>query len=139
MKSDDSFSFKNKKKLIRHAICKVCHALYRKKHYAVNKKKYISKALRWNKKQGQVLRKFLYSILLDSYCLDCGETDVLVLEFDHRRDKRFDISQMYKRRYSLTTIEKELEKCDVLCANCHRRKTAKEGGFWKYSMSQEIH
>lgn len=64
-------------------------------------------------------------------CIDCGETDVLVLDFDHTRDKRMDIAVMINRPCSWATIEKEIEKCVVRCANCHRRKTAREQGWFK--------
>jgi hypothetical protein len=43
---------------------------------------------------------------------------------------------MYQGRYSLDALQKEIDKCVVRCANCHRRKTAKESGFWKFKMSE---
>jgi hypothetical protein len=60
-------------------------------------------------------------------CVDCGETDPLVLEFDHLGDKRFTISHNFSGR-NWQSILKEMEKCDVVCANCHRRRTARQFG-----------
>lgn len=63
--------------------------------------------------------------------MDCGESDVVVLEFDHRDPelKVLDVSTMVSNRHSWTDIIAEIEKCDVRCANCHRRKTASQFGW----------
>lgn len=61
-------------------------------------------------------------------CKDCGETDIVVLEFDHLRDKEFDIGNG-KLRGTQKLLE-EINKCDIVCANCHRRRTAKRAGNW---------
>src|ERR1700680_1765034 len=59
-------------------------------------------------------------------CADCGETDLVVLEFDHLDPalKLDTLSQMIWGGSSLKRIAAELAKCDVVCANCHRRRTA---------------
>lgn len=58
-------------------------------------------------------------------CIDCGESDPIVLEFDHIRDKYIEISKMITNNYNWEKIEKEISKCEVRCANCHKRKTHK--------------
>jgi len=50
------------------------------------------------------------------------ESDYIVLEFDHKHDKKYNVSAMHT--LSLELLIKEIEKCEVRCANCHRRKTA---------------
>ncbi len=60
-------------------------------------------------------------------CCDCGETDPLVLEFDHLRDKRFNIGSALPYR-NWESILAEIEKCEVVCANCHRRRTGRRLG-----------
>lgn len=63
-------------------------------------------------------------------CVDCGEDDVIVLEFDHvRGKKKRTVASMLVQGYSFEKILLEIAKCDVRCANCHRRKTAKKGNW----------
>ena len=70
-------------------------------------------------------RSFVYAYLDDQKCMDCGEEDSLVLDFDHIDDnKSFDISKGIKDRLSLKRIFEEIEKCEVICSNCHRKRTA---------------
>lgn len=66
-------------------------------------------------------------------CVDCGEKDIMVLEFDHQRDKLMDISTLI-RRGSLQTVKNEVAKCEVRCANDHRRKTAKDFNHWRLAL-----
>ena len=78
-------------------------------------------------------RKNLEAIIVylrDHPCVDCGEKDFMVLDFDHVRGKKHTISKILS--YSLVAVMREIEKCDVRCANCHRRKTAKEQGWYTY-------
>lgn len=64
-------------------------------------------------------------------CQDCGEGDPLFLDFDHkdRSQKSYNVSDHARIGYSLARILKEVEKCDVVCANCHRRRTAVQLGW----------
>ena len=59
-------------------------------------------------------------------CVDCGESDIRCLDFDHRdrSQKTNTISMLVLKRWSLARIQAEIDKCDVRCANCHRKKTA---------------
>lgn len=63
-------------------------------------------------------------------CVDCGEFDPVVLQFDHVRDKRKNVSAMIRGGFTWSTVLAEIEKCEVRCGNCHRRKTAREQGFF---------
>ena len=77
-------------------------------------------------------RKMMWELLCRSACADCGEDDPEVLEFDHRGDskKSHDISAMVGN-HKWETILEEIEKCDVVCANCHRRRTNRQFGRWR--------
>lgn len=77
-------------------------------------------------------RENLWNYLLTHPCVDCGETDPRVLDFDHVRDtKKFGISRAVAGSHrSWNTILTEIAKCDVRCANDHRRRTAERGGFY---------
>ncbi|MCA9900172.1 MAG: HNH endonuclease [Ardenticatenaceae bacterium] len=60
-------------------------------------------------------------------CIECGEADPAVLEFDHvRGEKRSEVTKLMRDGYTLKIIQAEIEKCVVLCANCHKRKTYKD-------------
>ena len=65
-------------------------------------------------------------------CQVCGVRDVVVLELDHRdpatKDPRLRNGWTFAA-LPLSAIEDELAKCDVLCANCHRRRTAAQQGW----------
>jgi hypothetical protein len=76
---------------------------------------------------------YVISYLLTHPCVDCGEADPVVLTFDHRdpKEKKQNVSLMIANGYALNTLIAEIKKCDVRCANCHRRKTAKQFGWWK--------
>jgi hypothetical protein len=56
-------------------------------------------------------------------CVDCGVKNHIVLDFDHLRDKKYNISRMIHDGFSWKAIMKEIEKCEVVCANCHRIRT----------------
>lgn len=55
-------------------------------------------------------------------CKNCGNDNPVVLDFHHRdpSTKEFEISTALRRTQSIDRLKKEIEKCDVLCANCHR-------------------
>jgi hypothetical protein len=79
-------------------------------------------------------RELLCQYLTENPCITCGESDIVVLDFDHRdpSTKRTTISKA-ATSWSWETIKTEIDKCDVLCANCHRRKTAKELVWYKHA------
>lgn len=75
-------------------------------------------------------REFVWNYLDEHPCVDCGEDDVVVLQFDHvTDDKVTDVSVMVSSCWSLERIRNEIEKCEVRCANCHTRITAKRHGW----------
>lgn len=111
--------------------CKACDKIFQKQWYEKNKKRLIKKAIARNEKQKEVLRTYVLNYLKEHCCISCGESDIVVLEFDHLFDKQSTICDIINRVSSLTTLQKEISKCQVLCANCHRRKTAKDLGWWK--------
>jgi hypothetical protein len=67
----------------------------------------------------QIIKEYLFT----HPCVDCWEDDPVVLEFDHRDPtaKKGLVGQM-----SRSTVRAEIEKCDVRCANCHRRRHHRE-------------
>jgi hypothetical protein len=73
----------------------------------------------------------VHAILRRSACVDCGERDPVVLEFDHRGPKRGSVTQMAWWGASIAAIDAEIAQCDIRCANCHRRVTAARGGHFR--------
>ena len=71
----------------------------------------------------------MLAYLLGHPCVDCGETDPKVLEFDHRDPaaKLHTISRMVADGHGVKNIEREVAKCEVRCCNCHRRRSLDEG------------
>lgn len=64
-------------------------------------------------------------------CVDCGEADLRVLDFDHRdpATKGAAISRLVFRT-CWANVLREIALCDVRCSNCHRRRTAQQFGWW---------
>ena len=69
--------------------------------------------------------------LMANGCMDCGNTNLVVLTFDHRvpADKSFNLS--CHKHVSKKALLAEIAKCDVVCANCHFIRTAKMFGSWR--------
>jgi hypothetical protein len=78
------FSFKNRALGKRGSTCLACMAAYSREHYARNREKYLEKAHRSRGRLRAKNDERILSYLLGHPCVDCGETDPLVLDFDHR-------------------------------------------------------
>lgn len=129
LKNDSDFSYKNKKLGTKQSYCKNCQRSYGRKHYDTNKQYYIDKSDKYQKTSATLVLDYLRS----HPCVDCGEKDVEVLDFDHLRDKTSSVCRMILSNKSPKLIFEEIAKCAVRCANCHRRKTAREQGWFKIS------
>lgn len=117
--------------------CKCCSKEKSKFYYKNNSDKH-KKEIKIRKIKNQLETKTkLCDFLLKNPCKVCGENDILVLEFDHLCDKEKEISNLICRNASWETIEKEIAKCQVLCSNCHRKKTHKENNSFKYNYCLE--
>jgi hypothetical protein len=75
---------------------------------------------------------YVRACLLAAGCIDCGERDPDVLEFDHQGPKRSAVSVLAWNECGLDTLDHEMDGCDVRCASCHRRRTAMEGRHYRY-------
>lgn len=74
-------------------------------------------------------RRFVRGILSASCCHDCGQSDPLTLEFDHVASKRADVSLLIAEGYSVRRLVEEVSLCEVVCVNCHRRRTQRRRGM----------
>lgn len=114
------------------SVCKLCRSTYSKDWYASNKNVQKARVAPTTARVRQNIRAYIRDYLLAHPCMVCGESDILVLEFDHRdrNTKLFNVGNAIARNTSLADLEAEIAKCDVLCANDHRRRTAIQFG-WK--------
>lgn len=106
-----------------HSWCKVCFAAYKaERHVRLHDREMVR--IRRNRELGLSWRRAqIREYLLAHPCVDCGETDPDVLEFDHLRDKTMDVSRMVAIGWKWAKIFAEIQKCEVRCANDHRRAT----------------
>lgn len=103
--------------------CKKCKCKRSKKHYAENRDVYVRRGPRRRFEAREIVNK----IKRENPCLDCGDKfHYCQMDFDHRDQftKRKQIS--YMLMLGIDTILKEIEKCDLVCANCHRDRTQRQ-------------
>ena len=122
-KDDEEFSRKRTTRdglIIRQSYCKECVRESSKLYYQNNREKYLAK----NYRARHWLREKVFEYLRDKRCVDCGEGDPIVLEFDHvRGHKKGTIRDVLIRTTRWEKVLEEIAKCEIRCANCHRRKT----------------
>lgn len=113
--------------------CRKCVAAYYKAYYHASperKQDIVARASANTRKAEELAR----AVVLEAFllgCVDCGETDVRVLEFDHQGDKSFTISS-FMRKNNLARLREEIAKCHVVCANHHRIRTAAQFDTWRH-------
>ena len=131
--TEHDFNWRHKERGIRHTRCKYCQAQVSKQHYKDNKQSYFDRVRTREVGVIEDNQKRLADYLCRHPCIDCGQTDIRVLEFDHvRGDKSNNIARMVGKGFSWSTIEAEIAKCEVRCANCHRIKTNERSGWWRH-------
>ena len=127
----EEFGWKDRTINKRHAVCKECTAKRSSAWYYQNREHHIQNVAANSKSYRAQAGKYVYQYLSTHPCVDCGETDPVVLEFHHLGNKEADVASLVGRGHSLEKIIKEIEKCEVLCGNCHKRKTASERGWFR--------
>lgn len=120
----------NKKKDKYQSKCRACDNAYTRAHYKANKLSYIERTSKRKLEQIALKQKWVLDYFKNNPCIDCNESDPVVLEFDHLLNKSGNVSKFILNS-SLENLIKEIEKCEVVCANCHRRRTAKQQNWYK--------
>lgn len=111
--------------------CRDCSHERFKAYYAKNHEKQIAVVKARNERMAQRNKEWLAEYFKTHPCVDCGETDIRVLEFDHLADKSYSVAAMVRYGYSIESIQAEIAKCEVRCRNDHARKTYERlGGSW---------
>lgn len=138
-KEESEYFIKNKSTGRLHTQCKSCYKKHRKTYYQEHYRKYGDAYRARAKKRRAKIKQELQAKLLDymdgKSCVICGEKDICVLEFDHidPNDKAFPISRGISDGYDWNKILTEIKKCRILCANCHKKHTAKQQNWFKAS------
>jgi len=117
-------------------VCKTCQNAAGNIHYKRNQAKYIDRAKLYSNNRKFLIYKNILAYFKTHFCVDCGEKDPLVLEFDHQGNKEYNISSMAKNNCTWELVEKEIAKCDVRCSNCHRRRHKIESNYAIYQLLQ---
>ena len=82
------------------------------------------KTIERNSSRRNKIVRFIQEYKAGKKCVDCGENyPYWILEFDHLKDKNFTIAQFRSTTMSLEVVKEEIEKCDVVCSNCHKNRT----------------
>jgi hypothetical protein len=128
-KTTEEFGINNSKFDGLQTMCKIC-----KKEY--NRKYYVSNPNRGSRKAGadrlrDKNREYVYAYLNSHPCVDCGETNWRVLEFDHiGDDKTYNVGIIISS-HKLDTVKDEIAKCEVRCRNCHFLVTQERLNSWR--------
>jgi hypothetical protein len=131
-KDEEAFSWKFKTLGVRHKTCRECMSIHQKKYFHGGAHDKHLKNVKERKDAARlVAREYVWNYLLTHPCIQCGESDPVVLEFHHRYGKDKPVGLLVSTGYSVAKIQSEIDKCDVLCANCHRRLTMKERGWFR--------
>lgn len=102
-------------------FCRECQSSW----YRENRDAHIANVNANSQRYTERNRAFVLKYLRSHPCVDCGESEVGVLEFDHVAGKAIEVSRLV-RNASLDRLIDEIQKCQVRCANCHMRRTAEQ-------------
>lgn len=126
-RDEAEYGIRDKRTGRKYTVCITCRRAYwRAYHYkdadAYNARRRVLAAARRARN-----RAVVEAYLAIHPCVDCGISDPLVMEFDHVRGTKIrEVSLLVREGATLARLRAEIAKCAVRCANCHRRKTARE-------------
>jgi hypothetical protein len=116
------------------SMCKACKKIYNAGYYVETKDRHNPVRAERRKRARAEAQEKVYEYLRSHPCVECGEADIVVLDFDHQGDKVSEIADMVHAGAAWPLIQVEIAKCEVVCANDHRRRTAKTFG-WRRALS----
>lgn len=85
-------------------------------HYQRNKENYISRTTARRRE----LTQWLWDLKAETGCVDCGNKDFRVLDFDHIGPKTITPTKMLQKGWGKERMLEEIKHCEIRCANCHR-------------------
>jgi len=100
--------------------CIECRKNYNKEHYKKNRKLYKDRAKTRKRESVAWIKKYKKELS----CQRCFENHPACLVFHHKdpKSKKGTINRLVRDGYSKEKILKEIEKCEVLCFNCHAKE-----------------
>ena len=98
---------------------------YQRLHYERNKELYKKRAVASRAQQRREQRLLIRRYLESHPCVDCGNPDIRVLQFDHI-ERGPDVRRISSLIGTRNQLLAELEKCEVRCANCHMIRTGEQ-------------
>lgn len=114
-KNETEFNRSRKSRDGLQSYCRACQ----KQHYRQNEVRHKANVRRTSERRIAALRQIAFDSMSGG-CVDCGITDIRVLEFDHVRGiKRDNIGKLIRAGCGVATLRAELAKCEVRCRNCH--------------------
>lgn len=118
-KDEEDFNWKCKSLGVRHTSCCECHKPFRKRWYEGRKERHLQQVKERKQLVRDIAREYVWDYLSKHPCIECGESDPVVLEFHHRHGKDPAVSFLVAAGYSIATIQAEIDKCDVLFMTLH--------------------
>ena len=122
----------------RQTYCRDCNIDQMIKYHAANGDVCRARIKARRERLREINQRLLLEYLLGHACVDCGEADPVVLDFDHLRDKWLNVSELVSRGRPWDEILAEIAKCEVVCANCHRRRTCTRMDGYRVRMLRQM-
>ena len=131
-KDPEEFNWRYKALEIRHNCCRECIHQFNKRYFdGPAKERHLEQVKERKHAAREVAREYVWNYLSTHPCVQCGESNPVVLEFHHEHSKEYPVSLMINGGYPIAKIQVEIDKCQVLCANCHRKITMEERGWYR--------
>ena len=126
----DAFAVRRASADGRQSRCRQCWRAW----YVAHRAEHVARVGERNERARAAHRERLTAYLLEHPCVDCNEADLRVLDLDHENpeQKLSGVARLLGMHVPWERIEAEIEKCSVRCANCHRRRTAEQLGYWRH-------
>lgn len=122
-------------------VCRDCNRAQAREYYARNRDAHLRVVMARRAEQRRLAIEVVGEYLLAHPCVDCGEVDVRVLDFDHRvgSGKGAEVMRLVQNGYSVTRVMVEIAKCDVRCRNCHAKVTYERlGENWRTALMRRV-
>ncbi|GAA4051027.1 hypothetical protein [Agromyces indicus] len=103
------------------SLCRDCNRANARADYSLHRESQVRRIIAGKESRRSRALEWIGRHLLTHPCVDCGETDIRVLDFDHRSgvEKQDGVMRLAQGGHAISTIAAEIAKCDVRCRNCH--------------------